>query len=221
MGDKKRTDMLLESEKMLGKRRFKDGPLNRKKKKSLVTESAIPESIVKSYSGLQENSGEIGDPSDGLLTRGGMIKNPSDGLLTRGGIIQNPSSGHEDHMYDHRESTRKLNLNRIWNENEHRFLYNPFSKEIDFRKFRPTDYNLNKHINLPRPLTVEQELDCELRRRDYMKVFDQFTESKVSHHKKDGTQSLNLTKSEERGLKSLKKRIQNGELCGAQTDKSS
>ena len=69
MGDKKRTDMLLESEKMLGKHRFKDGPLNRKKKKSLVTESAIPESIVKSYSGLQENSGEIGDPSDGLLTR--------------------------------------------------------------------------------------------------------------------------------------------------------
>ena len=79
---------------MLGKHRFQDGPLNKKKKRSLITESVAPELLVKSSSGLQENSGEIGDPSDGLPTRGGMIKYPSSGLPTRGGMIKDPSSGH-------------------------------------------------------------------------------------------------------------------------------
>ena len=114
-------------------------------------------------------------------------------------------------------------LEKTWKENEKRFLYNPFTKEIDFRNFRPTDYTLNKHINLPKPLSVEQELDCEVRRRDYMKAFDNYIKSKTveSEHEKDDIAYVNLTKTEQRGLKSLRKRIRNGELCIAQSDKSS
>ena len=125
MGDIKRTDMLLESEKMLGKHRFQDGPLNKKKQRCLITESLAPELPARPLSGPLENSGEIGDPSDGLLTRGGMLKYPSCGLPTRGGTIKDPSS---DYLGENKGSTRKLNLDRTWKENEDRFLYNPFTK---------------------------------------------------------------------------------------------
>ena len=159
---------------MLGKHRFQDGPLNKKKQRCLITESLAPELPARPLSGPLESSGEVGDPSDGLLTRGGMLKYPSCGLPTRGGTIKDPSS---DYLGENKGSTRKLNLDRTWKENEDRFLYNPFTKQIDFRKLRPTDYKLNKHINLPKPLSVEQEIECELRRRDYMKSFDQFTDN--------------------------------------------
>ena len=47
-------------------------------------------------------------------------------------------------------------------------------KTIDFTKRKPTDYKLNRNIILPRPLQPDLELQCELRRRNYIKAFEDY-----------------------------------------------
>ena len=204
MGEVLEADMLLETEKMLGKHRYQDGLSARKKRKADITAA---------------DTRQVG-PSIGLPARGGELNGPSNGPLTRGGSIEKTDCSVE---------RRHQDLLRIWQENEDRFLYNPLKNKLDFRGFRPTDYTLNKRITLPKPLKVDQELECEIRRRDFMNAFSQYTKTtckkvntKDSNSKKDSaTNCINLTKAEQRGLRSLKKRIQNGDLCVAQSDKSS
>ena len=60
-----------------------------------------------------------------------------------------------------------------------------------------------------------------------MRAFDKYTDRECrdattgTKEQRGTTTNMNLTKSEQRGLKSLKKRILNGDLCVAQSDKSS
>ena len=65
-----------------------------------------------------------------------------------------------------------------WEENVERFTFKPIEKTINFNMARPTDYILNKHINMPKPLSVEDELECELRRRGYMKAFKEYEDER-------------------------------------------
>ena len=73
MGEVTKTDMLLETEKMLGKHRFQDGSSYKKKKSDLTT----------------ADTREFG-PSYGLLARGGGLNGPSNGPSTRGGNERMP-----------------------------------------------------------------------------------------------------------------------------------
>ena len=136
------------------------------------------------------------------------------------------------------QSERDKKIEEIWRENRDRFIFNPFEKTINFNSARPTDYILNKHINMPKPLSPEEELECELRRRGYMKAFTEYEEEKKKeghiasgmkgsntlknkkNAKTEGEALSNLTGSEKKGLKSILERIDSGELCIAQTDKS-
>ena len=65
-------------------------------------------------------------------------------------------------------------MKKIWDGEKHRFVFDPFNKQLDFRFRRPTDYKLNKRLILPRPLDDIGEFYCELKRRSYNQAFDDF-----------------------------------------------
>ena len=132
-------------------------------------------------------------------------------------------------------------IEQIWNENEDRFIYNPVKGSVNFNRARPTDYVLNKHTNLPKPLKIDQEIECEIKKREILKAFNEFkTERNKDQQRKRKKKNINtnkikvkkkkenfemsnmsnLTESEKRGLRSLLKRIKAGEICVTQTDKS-
>ena len=112
----------------------------------------------------------------------------------------------------------------MWSKVSHRYIYDPFSKVIDFSHRRPTDYKFNARIKLPKPMDVESEFTCELKRREYIKTFKSYTTSRSKEFlkKKKGTENniINLTPGEKCGLMSLKKRIKSGEIMIMPTDKS-
>ena len=128
----------------------------------------------------------------------------------------------------------RARLEKLWNVEKHRYIFNPFSKEIDFRYRRPTDYKLNKRIFLPRPLNELDEFQCELKRRQFNKVFDNFVkenteptddgknglDSNNRRGNKNVKQYLNLSFKERIGLKTLNDRIDSGEIMITPTDKS-
>ena len=55
-----------------------------------------------------------------------------------------------------------------------RFTFNPLRKSLNFNKKRVTDYKLNKHIKLPKPLKTDSEFECEVRRRYYLSAFNKY-----------------------------------------------
>ena len=193
MGEVTRIDMLLETERMLGKHRLQS---RNKPNDSITTARLDLAPTEKSY------------PSDDPMARGGSnINAPIDQIGQRG--------GYKDKT-DMEDINRKQDLMRVWQENEDRFIHNPLSNSIDFRNYRPTDYTLNKRIHMPKPMKVDQELECEIRRRDYMRVFDNYINEKIPSNantkgQTDGS-TVNLTTSEKRGLKSLRARMKRGEL---------
>ena len=132
---------------------------------------------------------------------------------------------------------RITTLSRLWRENKHRLIYNEIEGVMCFDQRRPTDYRNNKFIKLPKPLGYDEEFLCEVRRRKIMNTFKKYktiyeeeaarkkmTPLKKGNHnytKSQCSQESNLTKKELRGLKSLKKRIKDGEIIISQSDKSS
>ena len=68
--------------------------------------------------------------------------------------------------------TTEQQLIKFFNENRDRKVFDPISKTVDFSGRRPTDYKLNKHVILPKPIDSLGEFECELRRREYMGVFN-------------------------------------------------
>ena len=128
-------------------------------------------------------------------------------------------------------------LKKIWDSEAHRYVYNPFCKEIDFSRRRPTDYKLNTRINLPKPLPTDDEFQCETRKRQYRDAFDEFTQTKekvgvngtmdtstskesLAPNKGGKRKFMNLSKTEREGMISLKKRIKDNDIMIIPTDKS-
>ena len=65
-------------------------------------------------------------------------------------------------------------LSQLFNSCRERFVFDPIRKCIDFTTRRSTDYKLNKNVILPRPMDASKELQCELRRKGYLKAFDKY-----------------------------------------------
>ena len=76
--------------------------------------------------------------------------------------------------------TTEYQLAKIFNENSDRKVFNPLSKTIDFSGRRPTDYKLNRHVFLPKSIDSLGEFECELRRREYMGVFNKYKQQMKS-----------------------------------------
>ena len=53
-------------------------------------------------------------------------------------------------------------------------MYDPTNKYMSFFKHKPTDYKLNEYTYLPKPLDFETEFQCEIRRRKYQKVLNDY-----------------------------------------------
>ena len=72
-------------------------------------------------------------------------------------------------------------------------------------------------VTLPKPLGVNREAQIETRREIHRKIFKQYMKEKC---KKDGEQEQNLTRTEQKGLKSLLKKIREDKILVMKTDKS-
>ena len=123
----------------------------------------------------------------------------------------------------------------MWKQEKHRYIYDPFCKEINFNDRRPTDYKLNKRTKLPKPLDLEGEFMCEIRKRSIFKAYEKYKSLSLRGNKlrknggsknhQDGSNGdmkeiLNLNPNEKKGLKSLLKRVKDDEIVITPTDKS-
>ena len=98
-----------------------------------------------------------------------------------------------------------------------RQVYDSDTKTLDLRKLRATDVKLNSQVYLPESQNVKYESQLELRSSKYLEIFQNYVKEKCdSKHR----QNSNLSASQSKGIKKLKKRISDGELIVCPTDKS-
>ena len=102
-------------------------------------------------------------------------------------------------------------------EAEARTVFNEKEKQFNFARRRTTDCKQNARVIFPKPLTAEGESKLEVFRMEMLQDHDEWVKE---HCNCKGQQSGNLSKEESAGLKSLQKRIKEGELVVLPTDKS-
>ena len=99
-----------------------------------------------------------------------------------------------------------------------RQVFDPHKKTYDARRRRVTDLQECSRVTLPKPLSEEEEAKIELRRKSQMEIFQEYIKNNAD---KNGEQTTNLTEAENKGLRSLQKRIAKRELIVLKIDKSS
>ena len=85
------------------------------------------------------------------------------------------------------------------------------------QRFKVTDTKHNKHAVLPKPIAASREAMIAVRATEWAKVREEYMEEFT---KEDGKQESNLTASQGRGVKSLLRRVKEGDIVVIQTDKS-
>ena len=98
-----------------------------------------------------------------------------------------------------------------------RMMFDDDTMELDCRKQRCTDAKHNTRIILPGPLSPRLERELESRRMEWIAIYDAYVREFCDE---EGVQEDNLTESEAKGLKTLKKRVAEGSLVICETDKS-
>ena len=98
-----------------------------------------------------------------------------------------------------------------------REVYDAGSKVFDSQKQRVTDLQQNAWVHLPRPQPVDYEALLEIRRQKYLETFQNY---KAENCDAKGRQKSNLTVQQANGIRKLKKRMEEGEIIIAKTDKS-
>ena len=96
-------------------------------------------------------------------------------------------------------------------------VYDPLEKKYDAKRRRATDLQECARITLPKPLGADEEANLEIRKKSQQEIFKKYIDKNTD---KNGKLKSNLSKSEEVGLKSLKKRIKTREIIIMKTDKS-
>ena len=98
-----------------------------------------------------------------------------------------------------------------------RMIFNYENSTFDFGNRRTTDVKNNARVIFPKTLDFQTEANLQMLRIELMGAFKNYMEEKCD---KRGGQKSNLGASEKRGLKSLKKRVEDGELVVLTTDKT-
>ena len=98
-----------------------------------------------------------------------------------------------------------------------RMIYDVEGNNLDFTRRRTTDLKNNARVVFPKSDDFSTEAKFELLRLEAMGEFKRYVAEKC---RKGGKQTSNLTKSEESGLKKLKKRVNEGEIVVLPTDKT-
>ena len=73
-----------------------------------------------------------------------------------------------------KEVKRIEKIDKIWEESKSKYTYNPKTKTLSFLERKPTDYKLNKYVNLPKAIDDEGEFQCEIKKRKYLQALDDF-----------------------------------------------
>ena len=118
-----------------------------------------------------------------------------------------------------------------------RQVYNPFEKSVDYGNRRVTNLPEFSEVILPKPVDQKLESEMSLIREIIMREFEKYKgeiETEIEKNwrdKKDkkrcrermkrNQENMNLTKTEKKGLLSIRKRIKDGEIVVVKTDKSS
>ena len=101
---------------------------------------------------------------------------------------------------------------------EMRMIYDPEKNKLDLSRRRATDLKGNSRVIFPRKVSnFEIEAKLETFRTEARSEFLKYMKKFCG---KNGKQLSNLTKSQERGLKSLRERVKNGEIVVLPTDKT-
>ena len=108
----------------------------------------------------------------------------------------------------------KLNLDELWEEHAGGMVYNMKSKALDLGNLAATRYKYNKDIFMPKAVKGDIEANHQFRRVEMKRVFDTILNDP------DIRGDSNLSQKEIEALKRLKKRISDGSLVLAQSDKS-
>ena len=105
-----------------------------------------------------------------------------------------------------------------WIDEKSAMIYDFESKTMDFGRSKATNWKRNKRIKLPKASSSLLEASMEIRRKAAGKIYEECIKLLD-----DGAETIgmdNLTAGEKRGLKSLKKKVKDGNLLICQTDKS-
>ena len=114
----------------------------------------------------------------------------------------------------------KLRWSRKREDSEHRDIeqdrfYRETEKVFDFGKMRATDFPFNPRITLPEPIDRREEIRMIALKNRLGAITDEYISSKS-----DEDLQSNLDPLQKRGLQSLRKKVENGEVVVYQTDKS-
>ena len=98
-----------------------------------------------------------------------------------------------------------------------RLPHDPLLAELDLRKRCVTDTKENSRVIMPKPVSIKEEANINIREASFESVFNQFYSEDCNEK---GKQKANLSKSEMSGLAKLRKRVDNGTIVVMETDKS-
>ena len=99
-----------------------------------------------------------------------------------------------------------------------RMVFDRVMKRFSYAKKKVTDAKGNSRVTFPKEVgKYDDEATLEMVRLELLDVFKKYCDEKCS---KGGVQTSNLDECEMRGLKSLQKRVKDGEILIVPTDKS-
>ena len=144
------------------------------------------------------------------------------------GVIE---TGSETNVF--KSETNKLSeiCDRLWEESSGGMVYNIKDKTLDLGNMKATSYKYNKMVCMPDPESPEVETAHQFRRTEARRIFERAVNaakpnpSKVADNGRGKSNKVvnhesNLTREEWLGLTSLKKRVKEGSIVVADTDKS-
>ena len=129
------------------------------------------------------------------------------------------SSNNESESKDEMNSTfteKEKEDEEIWAAKS-RQVYDPEDNEFDMRRRKVTDIKHNSRVILPKARPPKEEAMYEVRRSEWFKIFQNYKNEACGEN---GQLPSNLTPAQRRGMKKLKKRVDDGEIVVCQTDKS-
>ena len=98
-----------------------------------------------------------------------------------------------------------------------RMAYDDDKQTWNANGLRVTDYKGNSRVIFPKALPLADEQKLEVLRLELLHQYRSWVRDNCNHQ---GDQKMNLTGEEQRGLKSLRRRMKEGELVILPTDKS-
>ena len=160
--------LLIETERMNSKIRYNDGF---GKKKKMCPSEHVTESKRENKARIVDNSGNPIEWHKGKKHDHVIL-----GRKEKNMIITEKNDREKVHKEELVEESNILDgtLGELFELCRERFIFNPLENSIDFTSRKATDYKLNKNVHLPRPMDSNKELQCELRRINYLKAFDKY-----------------------------------------------